>query len=305
MKVLLNVFLLMFLIGSLTPVAMSQETSWEDLIFKSRKFLRKGKYSEAAYSAQEALKVVEKKFGPNHPNVSKALSNLATIYVAQGEYFRADQHCQRCIKINEKVFGKDHLEVAKALACIAFVYRAQGKYEEAEPLFLRAFEAINYGFRKDYPQLAAYLPTYFEKWNEPSIYYFRNQPGVECYRFTGTSFFGGGYFVRIMRNKSSIKLYTGYRDGNAKNPSWRLASRDLKEKEWKTLTDAISNRAFWDLSNWDPIRGMDGGYTILEGVNKGRYHLVARWVPSYRTSERGLNELKHAYSLFSNLLETK
>ena len=282
------------------------DVSWEDLIFASRKFLRRGKYSEAAYSGQEALKVVEKKFGPNHPKVSKALSNLANIYVAQGEYLKADQHCQRCIKINEKIFGKDHLKVAEALTCLSSVYQAQGKYEEAEQISLRIFKTKKDGFWKDYPQ-APYLGFYFENCNEPSIYYFKNQPGVECYRFTSISLSpGGGHrFVRIMRNKSSIKLYTDYRAKNAKNSSWHLASRDLKEEEWKTLTDAISNRAFWDLSNWDPFKGFDGYYTILEGVNKGRYHLVERWAPSCRTSERGLNELNHAYSLFRKLLEIK
>jgi tetratricopeptide (TPR) repeat protein len=305
-KVLLNVFLLIFLIGSFTPVAMSQETSWEDLILKSRESLRKGKYSDAAYSGQEALKVAEKKFGPKHPNVSEALSNLATIYVSQGEYLKADQHCQRCIKIYEKIFGKDHIKVAEALVCLSFVYQAQGKYEEAEQLSLRIFETKKDGFWKDYPQ-APYLGFYFENCNEPSIYYFRKQPGVECYRFTRISHSpGGGHsFVRIIKNKSSIKLYTGYRGRNAKNSNWRLASRDLKEKEWKTVTDAISNRAFWDLSYWDPIKGYDGGTAILEGVNKGRYHLVKRWSPHYKPSERGLNEFRDASRLFSTLLEIK
>lgn len=86
------------------------------------------------------------------------------------------------------------------MKCQAFVYQAQGKYAEAEPIFLRAFETRKGDFRNDYPQLATHLPVFFENWNEPSIYYFRNQPGVECYRFTTTSVFGRGHFVRIIRN---------------------------------------------------------------------------------------------------------
>ena len=36
---------------------------------------------------------------------------------------------------------------------------------------------------------------------------------------------------------------------------------------------------FWDMSTESPHRGHDGADWILEGVQGGRYHLVARWCP--------------------------
>ena len=78
--------LLVFLVLQLVPgYGSAQETSWEDLIERSDELYAQKQYSEAIRLDEEALKVAEKRFGPNHPNVAVSLKELAWIYHDQGK----------------------------------------------------------------------------------------------------------------------------------------------------------------------------------------------------------------------------
>jgi tetratricopeptide (TPR) repeat protein len=71
-------------------------------------------YFEAAEIAMRALAVAERKFGPDHPVVAKALNNLATLYFVQGRDADASPLFKRALAILKTALGPDHPAVAAA-----------------------------------------------------------------------------------------------------------------------------------------------------------------------------------------------
>lgn len=93
--------LLTMVILSLTASAVAQEALWKELSSKVVVLYQQGKFPEASKLAEEALRVAEKTFGSNHPNVALSLSNLAGLYTAQGKYAEAEPFYKRSLAIRE------------------------------------------------------------------------------------------------------------------------------------------------------------------------------------------------------------
>ena len=134
MKALSKVLLMVLLISLFTMVTYALETLWKEQITRSVTLLQQGRYSEAAKVADKALKVAEKTFGINHPEVVVSMNIMAAVYQAQGKYAEAEALYKRSLEIDEKALGKDHPRVTASLNNLASLYQAQGKYSEAEPL---------------------------------------------------------------------------------------------------------------------------------------------------------------------------
>ena len=134
----LTITLMMVLGLSFSSIASAQEARWKALYNQVMELYQKGKYREAVPVAQEALKVAEQTFGPNHIYVATSLNNLATLYEAQGQYAKAEPLFKRALAIWEKALGPDHPHVAKGLCNLALLYTSQGRYAQAEPLYKRA-----------------------------------------------------------------------------------------------------------------------------------------------------------------------
>jgi tetratricopeptide (TPR) repeat protein len=99
---------------------------------------RKGSYAEAVSIAERVLAIREKTLGLDHPDVGKALNNLAALYTTQGRYSDAEPLYKRTITILEKALGPEHPDVGKALGNLAGLYRDQGRYGDAETLYTRS-----------------------------------------------------------------------------------------------------------------------------------------------------------------------
>jgi tetratricopeptide (TPR) repeat protein len=56
-----------------------------------------GKFSEAVPLAQQLLAIREKALGPDHPSLSRPLSELANLYLAQGRYAEAEPLYKRAL----------------------------------------------------------------------------------------------------------------------------------------------------------------------------------------------------------------
>jgi hypothetical protein len=46
------------------------------------------------------------------------------------------------------------------------------------------------------------------------------------------------------------------------------------------FSTALAKADFWNMQPDEPSRGLDGAEWILEGVQDGKYHIVARWCPA-------------------------
>ena len=62
---------LMMVVGlSFSSVSLAQEARWKTVNQKALQLLRQGKYQEGIMVAKEGLRVAEKTFGSDHPNVA-------------------------------------------------------------------------------------------------------------------------------------------------------------------------------------------------------------------------------------------
>jgi len=123
-------------------VNYAQESLWNELNAKVITLYQKGQYSEAAKVAEEALKVAQKTFGPNHPNVATSLNSLALLYKTQGKYAEAEPLYKLALTIREKALGPNHPNVATVLENLSELYKKIGKKDESKKLEERAKKFI-------------------------------------------------------------------------------------------------------------------------------------------------------------------
>ncbi|MFB3127290.1 MAG: tetratricopeptide repeat protein, partial [Candidatus Acidiferrales bacterium] len=100
---------------------------------------------------RRALAIVEKALGPEHPNVSTGLNNLAELYRAQGKYVQAEPLYQRALAIAEKALGPEHPQVATVLENYAALLHKLNRDAEAEKMEARA-QAIRAKHAQENPQ---------------------------------------------------------------------------------------------------------------------------------------------------------
>jgi CHAT domain-containing protein/Tfp pilus assembly protein PilF len=117
----------------------------------------KTKFADAISLAQRVLSIREKVLGPDHPDVARSLSNLATFYTDQDRYADAEPLFKRSLSIREKVLGSSHLDVATSLVDLAGLYREQGRYADAEPLYRRSLNIRERGLGPNHPDVAESL----------------------------------------------------------------------------------------------------------------------------------------------------
>ena len=127
MKIHLAALLMVGLILSAGARLEAQEESWGVLNSKAVDLYGRGEYVGAVQVAQEALKVAESTFGPDHPNVAASLNNLGAVYHAQGRYTQAELLYQQALAIDEKTLGKEHPHVATDRSNLAELQRARSQ----------------------------------------------------------------------------------------------------------------------------------------------------------------------------------
>lgn len=89
---------------------------------------------------EEELRERERRYGPRHPAVAEAASNLAIVYNQCGEPGRALPLYRRALEIWETVHGAFHPDVAHTLTDIAVILLEHGRDEDGRALLSRALE---------------------------------------------------------------------------------------------------------------------------------------------------------------------
>ena len=97
-----------------------------------------GLSSEAKRHLQEALRVREKLFGPDHLAVAEAANHLGLAAQFAGELDEAEKQAQRALRIRERQLGPNDPLVAEALLVLAGTYTQMQRFEAAETLTVRA-----------------------------------------------------------------------------------------------------------------------------------------------------------------------
>ena len=129
---------LLLLSFTLSAFAKGARTEWDILNQEAMELSRAGRYDRAVVVAKKALEVAQENVGPNHPNVTTSLNNLAELYRVQGQYALAEPLYKRALVIWEKTFGPGHPRVATSLEGLAILYRATNRDAQALELEKRA-----------------------------------------------------------------------------------------------------------------------------------------------------------------------
>ncbi len=90
-----------------------------------------GDQTRALEHYQLARTLLEKRLGPDHPDVAKVLNNIAVIVKTQGDYQRAREYCERTLDIRRRSLGADHPDIATSLMNLGNVYVLLGDIEQA------------------------------------------------------------------------------------------------------------------------------------------------------------------------------
>jgi tetratricopeptide (TPR) repeat protein len=93
---------------TLSVVGCGQGPDLKEVASLSQKviqFYMEGHYEEAIPLAERALKICEKRLGPEHPKTAMSFNNLALLYSHMGFYDKALPWYERALEIDEKALG--------------------------------------------------------------------------------------------------------------------------------------------------------------------------------------------------------
>ena len=132
-----------------------RENERMEIVWWQALFLQELKQLEAAQAAfHEVLTFKERTAGPEHPDVSIILNNLAFLDKSSGEYSRAEDLFKRALSIDEKAYGPEDPWVALRLTNLALLYHALGEFDRAQPLYERALAIDEQAYGGEHPATA-------------------------------------------------------------------------------------------------------------------------------------------------------
>jgi tetratricopeptide (TPR) repeat protein len=97
-----------------------------------------GDLTEAETLISKALDILEKVYGPNHPQVAQSLNHLARIYLAQGHSPEAHSLISLSLEILEGTYGTNHAILFPPLVSLARLHRDRSEYQTAEKAYQHA-----------------------------------------------------------------------------------------------------------------------------------------------------------------------
>jgi serine/threonine-protein kinase len=100
---------------------------------------------EAEADSRASQAVLEKRLGPDHPNLGQSYLNLAVLLDRRGKAEEAEKWFLRSLEVRRKALGADHRVVGQTQQLLALFYLNQGRLDESEQNYRQAlalFRAI-------------------------------------------------------------------------------------------------------------------------------------------------------------------
>ncbi len=116
-----------------------------------------GKQEQARGYYEQALAILEKALGSNHPDVGKPLNGLGNAAYSEGKYEQARGYHERALTMWEKALGPDHPNVASSLNNLGRLAESEEKYEQARGYYERALTIWEQALGPDHPDVARSL----------------------------------------------------------------------------------------------------------------------------------------------------
>jgi hypothetical protein len=131
-----------------------------------------------------------------------------------------------------------------------------------------------------------------ERMSEPRLPGLAKDVNADVYRVMILPTWGNPIVVRVQRHGELYSLSARRLDGQGGYDPGKLVeskNSELSAEDSKTLEQLIQNVSFFQLPTDDGVFGHDGDEWIMEGVSRGKYHVVVRWcADSYDPEKRKL-----------------
>ena len=114
-----------------------------------------GAIQRAQRDAENALTLLEKTLGQQHPYMAPALDALAAVAVDQARYAQVYVYAFRSVALVKRLWGQGHPFLAMSLDRLAAVEIAQGRPADAEPLCRQALAIVLQVFGAKHPWAGA------------------------------------------------------------------------------------------------------------------------------------------------------
>jgi serine/threonine-protein kinase len=113
-----------------------------------------GRLEEAEEQLVASLETRSALFGDRHLQVTKSLSSLGLLRLAQGRHEEAEDYFQQALDLRRERLGDDDLEVAAAMMNMATVKRIRGEPDAAERLLQQALAIRRLQLDEEHPDVA-------------------------------------------------------------------------------------------------------------------------------------------------------
>jgi tetratricopeptide (TPR) repeat protein len=116
-----------------------------------------GDLHSARTAFEQALDILEKNLGEDHPQVARLTNNLGVVMNDIGDLSEARIMFERALEILEKNLGPDHHEVGMIVDHLGILMKDMGDLNGARTMFERALKSDEANFGKDHQKVATDL----------------------------------------------------------------------------------------------------------------------------------------------------
>ncbi|WP_214041665.1 FxSxx-COOH system tetratricopeptide repeat protein, partial [Methanoculleus sp.] len=118
----------------------------------------RAEFNESREAYERALRIDEKTYGPDHPNVAQDVNNIGTVLRDLGDLSGAKEYFERALRISEEACRpKDYPNIAVSVNNIGAVLHALGDLKRAKEYFERALIINEQIYGSDHPEIATGL----------------------------------------------------------------------------------------------------------------------------------------------------
>jgi tetratricopeptide (TPR) repeat protein len=97
-------------------------------------------YTEANLAYERACEILERSFGPDHPQNAVCLADWSKVHASLKEFGPAREKLERALAIRQRIFPDGHPQIADGLTDLGFLHWQTGDLEGAAEQYMAAWE---------------------------------------------------------------------------------------------------------------------------------------------------------------------
>lgn len=120
-------------------------------------YAKAGRFNESKELFRQVLTISETVFGKDHPDVAKALNNLARVHYFTSDYPTTLALHSRALAIRKGALGAEHIDVTGSLDGVGSAYQGLGDIDKAMPFLEEALKIRERLLGPEHPEVAGSL----------------------------------------------------------------------------------------------------------------------------------------------------